>query len=386
MKKWFGNLFLMAVITGGLAGCSGEEESVVMAPVPVVNSEFTPHIDWRASVGSGVGHYFSKLKPKYVYDTIFVADRDGLVKALNPENGKELWHRDLEIDDPIRLAGGIAAGFNQIYVGSENGIVYALNAKTGDLKWKQNIGGEVLASPTTDSNLLIINTSNGNLTALDQNSGKEQWVISTEVPNLTLRGVSEPVAVSGGVFWGTAGGRLAAAITSRGQMIWQQPIGIPKGSTEIDRLVDVDSSPLVIGDSLYTIGYNGQLVDIDLRSGKPVWKRTYSSAKDIATDGGRLFIATDEDHIVAVDARSGTELWTNRKLEHRLVTAPVVISNYVVVGDSEGYLYWIDRNSGEFVAQQFVNSSGFAVSPIALPDNSYLLTTRNGDLKKLTIN
>ncbi|MDW6003206.1 outer membrane protein assembly factor BamB [Vibrio mangrovi] len=385
MKKWFGNLFLMTAIAGGLAGCSGEEESVVMAPVPVVNSQFTPHSEWRASVGSGVGHYFSKLKPKYAYDTIFVADRDGLVKALNPENGKELWQQDLEVDDPIRLAGGIDTGLNQVYVGSENGVVYALDAKTGELKWKHNIGGEILASPTTDGHLLIINTSNGNLTALDQTSGEEQWVISTEVPNLTLRGVSEPVALSGGVFWGTAAGRLAAAITAQGQMIWQQPIGIPKGATEIDRLVDVDASPLIMGESLYTIGYNGQLVDIDLRSGKPIWKRTYSSAKDMATDGGRLFLVTDEDHIVAVDARSGTELWTNNKLEHRLVTAPVMISNYVVVGDSEGYLYWIDRSSGEFVAQQFVNSSGFAVSPIALPGNGYLLITRNGDVKKLTI-
>jgi outer membrane protein assembly factor BamB len=93
---------------------------------------------------------------------------------------------------------------------------------------------------------------------------------------------------------------------------------------------------------------------------------------------------TDQDHLVAVDARSGTELWTNDLLEYRLVTAPVMIDSYVVVGDSEGYLYWIDRSSGDFVAQQQVDSSGFAVAPIAV-SGGYVLMTRNGAVKKLTI-
>jgi outer membrane protein assembly factor BamB len=87
---------------------------------------------------------------------------------------------------------------------------------------------------------------------------------------------------------------------------------------------------------------------------------------------------------VAFDARSGTELWNNDQLENRLLTAPTIINQYVVVGDSEGYLHWIDRSSGEFVAQQEVDSSGFAVAPITIP-GGYVLMTRNGDVKKLTI-
>ncbi len=104
----------------------------------------------------------------------------------------------------------------------------------------------------------------------------------------------------------------------------------------------------------------------------------------MTSDGGRLFVVTDSDHVVAVDARSGTELWTNDQLQHRLLTAPVIIDGYVVVGDSEGYLHWIDRSSGEFVAQQLVDDSGFAVSPLAL-DDGYLLISRDGKIKKLTI-
>ncbi|MCK6265390.1 outer membrane protein assembly factor BamB [Vibrio sp. ZSDE26] len=385
MKKILSRLLMSAVAVGTLIGCASEEDTIIMAPVPVVTSEFTPDQQWSASAGKGVGHFFSKLAPEYAYGKVFVASRDGLVKALDPENGKTLWQNDLEEEVSARLSGGIVAAYNQIYIGSENGQLIALNQETGELAWRVVVDGEVLAAPVADSNMIIVNTSRGMLIAVDQSTGEQKWTISTDVPNLTLRGDSAPVTVSGGVFWGTANGRLAAAIVERGQLIWQQPIGMPQGSTEIDRLVDVDASPVVIGSTLYIVGFNGQLTSIDLQSGRSMWKRTYSSATDLATDGSRIYLVTDKDYLVAVDARSGTELWSNKKLEYRQLTAPVIVNNHVVVGDSEGYLHWINRTSGEFVAQQLVDDSGFAVGPTVTPDG-YVIVTRNGDVKKLTIN
>lgn len=384
MKKMLNKALTAVAIVGVLAGCASEEDTIIMAPVPQVDSEFTPTAVWSASVGDGVGQYFSKLSPEFAYGKVFVASRDGIVKALNPESGDTLWEAELEEDVAARLSGGITAAYDKLFIGSENGEVMALNQETGELIWRVRVQGEVLAAPATDENLVLVHTSEGFLLALDQVTGEQKWAIGTEVPNLTLRGNSSPVTVSGGVFWGTANGRLAAAIVQRGQLIWQQPIGTPKGATEIDRIVDVDASPVIMGGTLYIVGYNGQLTAIELRSGQPAWKRSYSSATDLTNDGSRLFVVTDKDHIVAVDARSGTELWSNKQLEHRLVTAPEIIDNYLVVGDSEGYLYWIDRSTGEFVAQQEIDSSGFAVPPVQL-DDGYVVITRDGDVKKLTI-
>lgn len=384
MKKMFNKVLLSAAVLGLLAGCAGEEENIIMAPLPTVTSEFTPQTLWSSSVGNGVGHYFSKLMPEYAYDKVFVASRDGEVKALDPETGKLIWRVNLRQDVPARLSGGLVAAYGQLFVGSENGEVIALDAENGELSWRTNVEGEVLASVVADNSFIIVNSSRGMLVALDSSSGEQKWSISTEVPSLTLRGDSRPVTASGGVFWGTPSGRLAAAIIERGQLIWQLPVGQPRGATEIDRLVDVDAAPLIIGANLYTIGFNGQLISIDLRSGNAIWKRNYSSTTEMASDGSRLFLVTDKDHIVAVDARSGTELWSNKQLQHRLLTAPKIIDDYIVVGDSEGYLHWLDRDSGEFVAQQLINSSGFAVGPLVL-DDSYLVVTRDGKIKKLTI-
>lgn len=385
MNKLVKKVLLSATVLGVLAGCAGEEDTIIMAPVPQVSSEFTPSSNWNASAGNGVGHYFSKLSPEYAYDKVFVASRNGLVKALDPENGKQIWQTDLEEEVSARLSGGLTAAYSKVFIGSENGQVIALNEATGDIEWRVEVDGEVLANPVADNNFVIVHTSRGMLIALDQQDGEEKWTISTEVPNLTLRGDSAPATISGGVFWGTANGRLAAAIVERGQLIWQQPIGTPRGATEIDRLVDVDASPIILGGRLYIVGINGNLTAIDLRTGEAAWKRKYSSATDMASDASRLFVVTDKDHLAAVDIRSGTELWSNDQLEYRMLTAPVIINRYLVVGDTEGYLHWIDRVSGEFVAQQFINDSGFSVPPIAVEDG-YVIMTRNGDVKKLTIN
>jgi outer membrane protein assembly factor BamB len=384
MKKLLCRALAGALLISGIVGCSSEEDTIVMAPLPEVKSQFSVDRDWSASVGDGVGHYFSKLKPVAAYDKVFVASRDGEVKALDPVTGKTLWSQDLEDSESARLSGGITAAYKKLFVGSENGEVIALDVDSGEQLWRSEVDGEVLARPVADNNFAIVHTARGRLIALNADTGEQEWTISSEVPNLTLRGDSTPVVLSGGIFWGTASGRLAAAVVKQGQLIWQQVVGTPKGATEIDRLVDSDASPVTLGGTLYAVGINGQLVAIDLRSGSPTWKRNYSSASDLATDGTRLFLVTDQDHLAAVDARSGTELWSNEQLEYRLLTAPVIVGDYLVVGDSLGYLHWLDRATGEFVAQQFVSDSGFAVGPVSL-DDGYIITTRNGSVSKLHI-
>ncbi|MGB2078423.1 MAG: outer membrane protein assembly factor BamB [Vibrio sp.] len=385
MKKLFQRTLAITGITLAIMGCSSEEDNIVMSPLPEVQSEFTPTTVWSNSVGSGVGQFFSKLAPAYDgIDKIFVASRDGDVKAINSDTGETVWDIEIESKGPARLAGGITAALDKMVIGSENGMVYAISNDDGSILWQQKVDGEIVSKPLIDSGLVVVNTSKGSLVGLSELDGSQMWEINNDVPNLTLRGESSPVTVAGGVFWGMSNGRLGAAILERGQVLWQQPIGTPKGATEIDRIVDVDSTPLIVDSTLFTVGINGQLVAVDLRSGQPMWKRPYSSALDLASDGSDVFVVTDKDRVAAVDMRSGTELWSNKKLEYRQLTAPTVINNYVVVGDTEGYLHWMDPYSGDFVAQQLIEKDGIAVPPLVLSDG-YVVVTRDGSVKKMAI-
>ncbi|MEI8610495.1 outer membrane protein assembly factor BamB [Enterovibrio sp. Hal110] len=381
MRKGWKHVGAVALLGALLAGCASEEDSIQMAPLPVVQSEFTPAQLWSSQVGDGVGRYFSNLSPAVAYDKVYAADRDGIVSAMDLESGKTVWSVNLGEEAPALLSGGITASYSKLYIGTETGELIALDEETGELVWRTQVGGEILSKPLADEGLIVVNSSRGEISAYEAETGEQRWSLSSEVPNLTLRGDSSPVSISGGVFWGMANGRLGAAFIENGNIIWQQTIASPKGATEIDRLVDVDSTPVVSGSLLYAVGYNGSLVAIDLRSGRPAWKRTYSSSTDIMVAGSYLFLITDKDHVVAVDARSGTELWTNKELEYRQLTAPVAISGYVVVGDAEGYLHWIDPTSGEFVAQQQLDDSGIAVAPMNV-DDGYIVVTRDGSISK----
>ncbi len=385
MHKVLKRVLAVAVAVSVLSGCASEVDSIQMAPLPKVDNTFTPKTDWSRSVGNGVSGYYSKLTPVVGLDKVYVADRDGLIEALNPANGKVEWKTDLEKDNSALLTGGLVLGDGKLFVGTANAKVIALDAETGKEVWRTTVAGEVLSKPLVSDGLVVVNTSLGVLQALDAETGASKWQVSNEVPTLTLRGDSSPVAVSGGVFWGLANGRLAGALMSDGRMLWQQLIAAPKGSTEIDRLVDVDASPVIDGDRLYAVGYNGTLVSIDLRSGQIAWKRNYSSATDFVIDGSELFLVTAKDHIVAVDARSGTELWQNTDLQYRQLSAPAVIDGYLVVGDAEGYLHWLDTQSGEFVSQESVDGSGIAVPPVALDDNGFIVVTRDGEINKMQI-
>lgn len=384
MRMGWKQIGAIALLGSGLMGCATEEDSIPMSKLPQVNNSFVPSTLWQAQVGDGVGHYFSRLTPTYAYDKIFAADRRGIVQAMDADSGKILWRINLGKDKSALISGGLTASYGKLYLGTETGKLVALDEQTGELVWEVNVGGEILSKPLADEAMIVVNSSRGELSAYDAETGKKRWSIASEVPNLTLRGDSSPVAISGGVFWGMANGRLGAAFLADGNIIWQQPLGTPKGATEIDRLVDVDASPIISDSLLYAVGYNGQLVAIDLRSGQPAWKRSYSSSTDFIVAGKYLFFITDKDKIVAVDARSGTELWQNRELEYRQLTAPAFISGHLVVGDADGYLHWISPVTGEFVAQQDINSSGIAVAPVKM-DDGYIVIMRDGEIIKQKI-
>lgn len=151
----------------------------------------------------------------------------------------------------------------------------------------------------------------------------------------------------------------------QGQMIWQQRISQATGSTEIDRLSDVDTTPVVVNGVVFALAYNGNLTALDLRSGQIMWKRELGSVNDFIVDGNRIYLVDQNDRVMALTIDGGVTLWTQSDLLHRLLTSPVLYNGNLVVGDSEGYLHWINVEDGRFVAQQKVDSSGFQTEPVA---------------------
>jgi len=372
-----------------LSGCSlfsGEEDVVKMSPLPTVENQFEPEKSWSTSVGSGIGDFYSNLHPAWQDGNIYAADRRGIVKAVNADDGKEIWSIDLSEKTnfyssnlPALLSGGVTVEGSHLYVGSEKAQVYALNTSDGSIAWQSKAAGEVLSRPVISEGLVLVHTSNGQLQAFDEADGSVKWTVNLDMPALSLRGESAPAVAFGAAIVGGDNGRVSAVMLKQGQLIWQQRISQATGATEIDRLSDVDTTPVVVNGVVYALAYNGNLTALDLRSGQVMWKRELGSVNDFIVDANRIFLVDQNDRVIALNADGGVTLWTQSDLLHRNLTSPVLYNGYLVVGDSEGYMHWINADDGRFVAQQKVDSSGFQTEPVVASDK-LLIQSKDGTL------
>lgn len=388
MIKWVRNITIITTGTLLLSGCSlfsSEQDVVKMADLPEFEATYVPQVIWTESIGDGVGKYYSQLQPAVDENVIYVAARDGNVKALDIKNGDKLWSADLNqhesnlLNRSARLSGGVSLGPDSLFIGTENAQVFALDAATGEIKWMSVVSGEVIAQPVYDSGLVIIHTTRGDLIALDSDTGEEVWNLSNTQPKLTLRGSATPSISQGGIIYGRADGFVAAALLANGQPLWQIPVARAFGATELDRLVDVDMKPLILNGIVYALSYNGNLAAIDLLKGELLWSRKYSGYNNMAIAGLDIFLTDYRGYLFAINRDDGEQRWVNKQLTYRNITGPTVANEFIVVGDAEGYLHWIDRETGELVAQQNLDSNGLYIQPIATETHLYL-QTRSGKI------
>lgn len=231
----------------------------------------------------------------------------GLVKAMDADTGKQIWQTDLSektnflsSNHSAMLSGGVTASGSHVYVGSEKAVVYALNAYDGQVAWQTVVAGEALSRPVVSDGVVLIHTSNGMLQALNESDGAIKWTLNLDTPALSLRGESAPAVAFGAAIVGGDNGRVSAVMMEQGQLIWQQRISQVTGATEIDRLNDIDITPVVVDGVVYALAYNGNLTALDLRSGQILWKREIGSVNDFIVDAGRIYLVDQNDRIIAL--------------------------------------------------------------------------------------
>ncbi|MGS0681793.1 outer membrane protein assembly factor BamB [Shewanella sp. 125m-7] len=394
MKSWCKTLLACGMSIGMLSACSSSDvEEEPITPLSEIEASVFPEVSWSANVGNGVGDYYSRLRPAARYDKLFVADRYGKVEAFDEVTGERVWQNDfssafrdnaLAKNKGARLAGGVTAARDKIFVGGESGLLAAFDAATGEAVWHVIAGGELLSAPTVGEDVVVVNTGAGTLEAFDVEDGTQQWVYENQLPTLTLRGTGSASYDAGGFFVGTADGKIAVVIKNNGQAAWEQAIYTPTGGNEFSRMADIDMKPLLVGENLYAVSYNGNLVSMEMRTGRVVWSRSYSSFHELAYSGASLFVVDDHSRIYSVDRRNGLELWNNAELANRSLTAPVVFKDYVVVGDFEGYLHFLNKSDGQIVGRVEVDSSGLYSQPLVVNDNLYV-QTRGGQVVRVTL-
>jgi outer membrane protein assembly factor BamB len=369
-----------------MSGCSWFSKKTGNEPMELVDFKETLDLDkvWKRGIGEGQNKGFSSLTP--------AVDYEGLVVALDSKTGKKRWSRKVNksqqglwtwlksffvAGDPNRqIVGGIAAENGLLLVATYAGEVMALSKETGDEVWRKQLPGEVVSAPRTNGSVVAAQTVNGKLFALDAKTGEQLWFYDNPPPVLTLRGTPSPIVTDTAIYSGFSNGRMMAFNPANGLILWEQRIASPKGRSELERMVDIHSSPLIKDGVIYVGTYQGRISALARGTGKPLWGQDGSTSESVALSGDKLFVAHADGKLVAYNSVTGEQLWSNEKMLRRLLNGPQVFGYYVAVVDFKGYMHVVNQSDGEFVARTRVDRKGARAPMLTDGETLYVYTNR----------
>ncbi len=347
---------------------------------PAVLVAFKPtaaaKIVWQASVGSGERYVFS---PALETRAVTAAGSAGQIARFDAANGKLL----ARIESKHRLSGGVGSDGRLILVGTPKGEVVALDSAGKEL-WKAQLTSEVLSAPQVDQGVVVARSGDGRIYGLDAATGARKWVYQRTLPALTVRTHVGVVISRGAVFAGFPGGKLVALSLANGNIGWEAAVALPKGATELERVADISSPPVLDGKQICAAAFQGRVACFDLAKGTPIWARDISSISGLTMDGPGVYVADDRSAIVAYEKNTGASLWKQDKLYGRQISAPALTGKYIAVGDYQGQVHFLSRDDGSFAARIATDGSAIVAQPVAL-DDGVLVQTRNGGVFAITI-
>lgn len=352
-------LLLSALVLA--VGCSKEKD--VEPPAELVDFNETLRVDRAWSVGMGGEELLRlALSPAVEGTTAYLAGQDGEVAAVGLENGRKLWETKLKLD----LSAGPGVGEGLVVVGTAEGDLVALDAAAGAERWRVRLNGEILARPAVGSGTVVVHTVDGTVHGLKASDGTRSWSFEQQVPRLSLRGSAPPVIDGDAVLCAFDNGRVSALGLAEGDLLWSATVSPPRGRTELERLVDIDSAVQVSGDDVFVVGYQGRVAMLARNSGQIWWARDLSSHRGLALDETSAFVSTADSAVVSVGRRDGTEQWRQDAMRLRGLSGPAVDGEAVVVGDFEGYLHWLDRSTGQLLGRTRAGSDRISNAPVAV--------------------
>jgi outer membrane protein assembly factor BamB len=316
---------------------------------------------WTEAAGGGDDVLRLGLAPAADGETVYIAGSNGRVRAVALATGKTLW----SVDTELSLAGGPGVGHGLVVIGSGKGEVVALEAATGARRWRTDVRGEVLSAPAVGQDVIAVRTTDGRLRGLRAADGGEIWVYEQPVPRLSLRGTAAPVIAGDTVICGFDNGKVAAIDLARGDQLWESAVNPPKGKTELERLSDIDAAVVVADRDVFIAGFQGRTAMLAIDSGQAWWSRELSSHHGVTVDDTNLYVTAADGAVVALRRRDGTEVWRQSALLNRGLTGPALDGNAVVVADFEGYVHWLDRETGAIAARESAGGGRITNAPVA---------------------
>tara|TARA_X000000368_G_scaffold341729_1_gene280162 strand:+ start:1329 stop:2459 length:1131 start_codon:yes stop_codon:yes gene_type:complete len=341
-----------------------------------INEKFSFERKW--SVNAFKSLPLGKINIASDQDSIFIFDSEGEIKAFS-NNGKRIWSKKLDVD----ISTGITLGFNKLLLSTSNGDVLCVSKDSGETIWQYSTSGEVLSPPATNGDIVAIQNIDGRITAVDLNTGEFRWDYRSVIPNLTLRGTSEPSFYQGFLYVGFANGNLAKIEPRSGVTQWEIPITTSRETSEIGRIIDIDGNFVFSGGIAFVATFQGDVAALDTRTGRFIWKEKTSTANDLLSSRGKIILIDEKDQVLAYSQNSGNLEWFNKDFFLRELTSPSNLKSLVIYGDFQGFLHALDISQGQQVARKRVSRS--KIISISAKDENVLTLDSKGKLSLFTL-
>lgn len=376
MDRKFKIPFALAILSTALVGCSSnkvKEVKIKPNPLPKVAHATSLVQVFSKDVSSTSEEDPLRLRLDTENGVVFALDPKGEVAAYK---GKQrLWETKVT---KAGLSSGIEAADGLVVVGSPKGKIYALDQATGAKKWTAQLSGALISSALIQSGRVIVVSNDATVYALDEETGQQAWTYKLPNASFSLRGQASPVSLDPRtILVTTSTGYLYAIDSVAGVPRLQRRVAVTEGRSDIQRLIDVDSEPVVSGQYVVTTSFQGQVTVLDLASQRVLWSENSSSINRPEVFDGKVFVSQTDGQLIAHDLITGEQLWKNEQLLNRNLSNAVVLGQNLVVGDLDGYLHLIDPNTGKILGRS--KTSG-EVRTLRIIDNQLYVATRKGDL------
>lgn len=380
------SVLVMVMLLGLLACGSTSKETDFFqveepAEKPSVENQTQMVNNWRLKLGDKIDEGDAILSPALSGAHIYAAATNGRIDKIDVNTGERVWRTELE---DVSISAGVSVGSGLVLAGTDQGVVYALNVEDGSINWQAQLTTEILASPVIDNDIVVARSSDGKVYGINPYQGEIVWTISRQLPPLTLRGESKPLVVQGVIIAGFPDGTLAAIEANNGRALWDFPISFQSGNNELDRLADIDTTPLLVGNYVYITSYQEITHALNIVEQRIDWSAEVSSTHPFSYDAAHLYVSDTKGVIHQLNRSSGDSVWTQDGLRLRNTSAPISIGPYVIVGDGDGSLYVMNKTDGGYVAKHKLGANAIIGEPIVDSDIIYFMDS-DGAIQSISI-
>ncbi|MDN3923027.1 outer membrane protein assembly factor BamB [Roseateles violae] len=305
-------------------------------------------------------------------EQFIVAGNDGVVQALRAADGQSLWRAEVG----GKLSAGVGSDGRFAAVVTRSNELVVIDA--GQVLWRKTMPTPVNTAPLVAGERVFVLTVDRQVQAFDALDGRKLWEMRRPGDALTLAqagviGVYKDTLIVG------QGPRMAGVDPLRGTVRWEASVANPRGTNEVERLADLIGPLVRQGEMLCARGFQSAVGCVSGERGNTIWSRNVGGTRGIGGDAQYIYGADGSDRLTAWKIGNGDTFWTAEQFQNRKLSSPAAVGEFVLVGDFEGYVHLVARDSGKTVARLATDGSAIVAAPLVL-NGVALVATRNGGL------